>query len=297
MRPPRRDAAHGDATTYLFVPADRPERLPKALAAGADAVIVDLEDAVDPAHKAAARAALHQALLSAPNANGNDSASACALWVRVNAVDTPWFAEDLDLLRTHTKTLAGLMLPKAESARDVDALQALDLPVIALVESARGLLGLAALAAHADVVRLAFGSADLARDLGCEDAWDTLLPHRASLVQHAAAAGLPAPIDGVSFALDQPEQVASDARQALRLGFGAKLCIHPAQVAACRQGFTPTDAQQQWARAVLAAAAGDSGAQRVAGQMIDRPVVERARRLLQRAQHLQPPTQPATRPG
>ncbi len=165
MRPPRRDAAHGDATTYLFVPADRPERLPKAMAAGAGAVIVDLEDAVDPAHKAAARAALHQGLLSAPNANANanDSASACAVWVRVNAVDTPWFAEDLDLLRTHTKTLAGLMLPKAESARDVDALQALDLPVIALVESARGLLGLAALAAHADVVRLAFGSADLAR--------------------------------------------------------------------------------------------------------------------------------------
>ena len=279
----RRSAAHGQATTYLFVPADRPERMAKALSAGADAVIVDLEDAVDPAQKDAARDALQGqlALLAQRGAGG------CELWVRVNAVGTPWFAQDLALLADHRAALTGVMLPKAESAQDIDVLQAANLPVMALVESARGLLALAELGAHADVVRFAFGSADLARDLGCEDAWDTLLPHRASIVLHAAAAGLPAPIDGVSFALDQPEQVTRDAQQAMRMGFGAKLCIHPKQVPACRAGFTPTPAQQQWAQDVLAAVSTDGGAQRVAGQMIDRPVVERARMLLQRAQHLQ----------
>lgn len=268
------------ATTYLFVPAHRPERLAKACAAGPDAVIIDLEDAVDPADKAAAREALRGWLATCTPAA---AAARPELWVRVNAVGTPWFGHDLAVLQQHSAALTGVMLPKTESGRDIDTLQVLDLPVIALVESARGLLGLAGVCAHPGVHRLAFGSADLARDLGCEDAWDTLLPHRAQLVLHAAAAGLPPPIDGVSFVLDEPARVTDDARQAMRLGMGAKLCIHPAQLAATRRGFAPTEAQQHWARQVLAAAAAaGQGAQRVAGQMIDRPVIERARLLLSR---------------
>lgn len=266
------------ATTYLFVPANRPQRLSKACAAGADAVIIDLEDAVDPADKALARDALHSWLTTRAPATDTDP----ELWVRMNAVGTPWFEHDLSLLKRHTSALTGIMLPKTEAGRDIDALQALGLPVIALVESARGLLGLADICAHPGVQRLAFGSADLARDLGCEDAWDTLLPHRAQLVLHAAAAGLPPPIDGVSFALDEPDRVTADARQALRLGMGAKLCIHPTQLAACRRGFAPTEAQQHWAQQVLAAAAAGQGAQRLAGQMIDRPVIERAQLIMSR---------------
>lgn len=270
------------ATTYLFVPASRPERLTKACAAGADAVIIDLEDAVDPADKALARDALHGWLTQ----QALPADTSPELWVRVNAVGTPWFEHDLTLLQHHSAVLTGVMLPKTENGRDIDALQVLGLPVIALVESARGLLSLAELCAHPNVQRLAFGSADLARDLGCEDAWDTLLPHRAQLVLHAAAAGLPPPIDGVSFVLDEPDRVTDDARQALRLGMGAKLCIHPAQLAACRRGFAPTEAQQRWAREVLAAAANGAGAQRLAGQMIDRPVIERAQLLLSRVTKL-----------
>lgn len=262
-------------TTYLFVPATRPERVDKAFEAGAHAVIIDLEDAIDPADKAAARERLGPWLAAAPAERKP--------WVRVNAVDTAWFREELKWLQAHAQRWAGVVLPKVEKTSDIDALSALaDVPVMALIESARGLLGLAPLAAHPRVHRLAFGSADLSRDLGCEDSWAGLLPHRASLVLHASAAGLPPPVDGVSFALDRPDAVEHDAREAMRLGFGAKLCIHPAQLAPCERGFAPTEAQRQWAEQVLLAAERGAGAQRVGAQMIDRPVIERARQLLQR---------------
>jgi len=262
-------------TTLLFVPANRPERVEKAFASSANAVIVDLEDAVDPSGKDGARECLGQWLATA--------ASGKKPWVRINAIDSPWFDADLAWLRTHAGRLSGVMLPKVAACSDIDALAAVtDLPVIALIESARGLLALAQLVLHPRVQRLAFGSADLAHDLGCEDDWALMLPYRASLVLHSSAQGLPAPIDGVSFTLDQLDLVEQDARQASRLGFGAKLCIHPAQLAPCLRGFAPTETQRQWAEQVLAAAHSGDGAQRVRGQMIDRPVIERARRLLQR---------------
>jgi len=224
--------------SYLFVPASRCERIAKAVAAGAQAVIVDLEDAVDPAQKGEARKQLAQYLQEAP----------LKPWLRINAIGTPWHEE----------------------------------PLIALVESARGIVNLADIAQHPGLHRMAFGSADLARDLGCEDSWETLVHARQAMVLHCAAARLSAPIDGVSFVLDQAEPVQQDAARAARHGFGAKLCIHPAQLAPTHEGFAPSAAQLQWATAVLAAAAQGSGAQRVAGQMIDRPVIERARQLMAR---------------
>jgi len=259
--------------SYLFVPATRCERIAKASAAGAQAIIVDLEDAVDAAHKEAAREQLATHL----------QAGALKPWLRINALGTPWFEQDLALAASARARLAGVMLPKSERAQDLAAVQAqTGLPLIALVESARGIAALTELAALPGLHRLAFGSADLSRDLGCEDSWDSLLLARQAMVLHCAAAGLPAPIDGVSFVLDQPEPVRHDAARAARHGFGAKLCIHPAQIAAVHEGFAPSPAQLQWAQAVLAAAAQGEGAQRLAGQMIDRPVIERARQLLSR---------------
>ncbi len=260
------------AVTWLFVPATRPDRLEKAIAAGAHAIIADLEDAVDPADKSNARAKLDAVL----------GAGRIKPWVRINAVDTPWFAQDLALLQKHHAAVAGVMLAKTESAAQVQALDCA-LPVLGLIESARGLLALGDICRHPRIFQLAFGAADLSADLGCEDDWDQLWPARSQVIIHSAAARLPSPVDGVTMALQNPAQVEGDARRAARAGFGAKLCIHPVQLAPVLQGFAPCDAQLQWALRIMdVAQASGSGAQRVDGQMVDRPVIERARRILER---------------
>ncbi|MDB5965102.1 MAG: HpcH/HpaI aldolase, partial [Polaromonas sp.] len=266
-----------DPVTYLFVPATRTDRVAKAFAAGAHAVIVDLEDAVDPADKPSARLALDLFL----------AGSGARPWVRVNAVTTPWFAEDLAMLKKHSTALAGVMLSKTESFADIDA-AACGLPVMALVESAKGMLALADICRHRHVVRLAFGSADLSRDLGCEDARDVLAPARLQLVMHSSSRQLPPPVDGVTFSLDQPERCREDASAAARMGFGAKLCVHPSQLAPVLQGFAPSAAQIAWATQILEVAKAGSGAQRWNGEMVDRPVIERATRILQRQAALGP---------
>lgn len=263
-------AAH--AVTWLFVPATRPDRLEKAAIAGAHAIIADLEDAVDPGDKADARAQLDTVL----------GAGRVKPWLRINAVGTPWFAQDLALLQKHHAAVAGVMLAKTESASDLQALDC-DLPVLGLIESARGLLALDEICRHPRITRLAFGAADLSADLGCEDDWDLLWPARLQVLIHSAAARLPPPVDGVTMALQNIGQVEGDARRAARAGFGAKLCIHPAQLAPVLQGFAPSEAQLQWARRIMVLAQeSGSGAQRMDGQMVDRPVIERARRILER---------------
>ena len=265
------------ALSYLFVPATRPERIAKAFAAGAHAVIADLEDAVDASRKGAAREAL-DVFLSAGGA-----ARLQPVWVRINAVSTAWFNDDLALLKKHGPCLAGVMLSKSESSADLDMLASkVALPIMALVESARGILQLGDLCSHPQLQRLAFGSADLARDIGCADAWDILYPARMQMLLHAASAGLPAPVDGVTFALDDAQAVTDDVRRAAQAGFGAKLCIHPAQIAPAHLGFAPEAAQLGWARRVLALASAGSGAQRLDGQMVDLPVIERARQVIDR---------------
>ncbi|MCP5281283.1 MAG: CoA ester lyase [Rhodoferax sp.] len=261
------------AVTWLFVPATRPERLAKAFAAGAHAVIADLEDAVDACDKDHARTQLETVL----------QAGCPPPWVRINGVGTPWFAQDLALVHSHRSALAGVVLAKTDSAADLQALD-VDLPVLGLIESARGMLALAEICRHPRITRLAFGAADLSADLGCEDDWDLLWPARLQLLTHCAAAGLPPPVDGVTMALQDPALVKGDARRAARAGFGAKLCIHPAQLAPVLSGFAPTQAQLQWAQRIMALAQqAGSGAQRVDGQMVDRPVIARAQQILQRA--------------
>jgi citrate lyase subunit beta/citryl-CoA lyase len=265
---------HGIAPiTYLFVPATNTARIAKAFASGSHAVIADLEDAVDAADKDAARRQLSDWLISAPAGQ--------APWVRINAVDTPWFADDLDLLKKHRAALAGVMLSKTQSYADLQAVNC-ELPLMALIESARGLLALADICQHPRLVRLAFGSADLSRDLGCEDATDVLAPMRAQLVISSAAAGLLPPVDGVTFALDDPGRAQADAMHAARCGFGAKLCVHPAQLIPVLRGFAPTAVQCRWAENILAVAASGSGAQRLGGEMVDKPVIARAQAILER---------------
>jgi len=279
------------AITYLFVPGDRPERFDKAAAAAPDALILDLEDAVHPDAKPAARGAI-AAWLRERGAHAH-------AYVRINDASSPAFAADMDWLRAlpPDTPLAGLLVPKAEDPVALGEIaQALAQVnpqgrMVAIIESARGLHGVDAVAAAPGVSRLAFGSLDFAVDLGCAHTREALLLARSRIVLAARVAGLPPPVDGVTTALKDEALLADDVAHARALGFAAKLCIHPAQLAAVRAGFLPTAQQLDWARRVLAATASGSHAVQVDGKMVDRPVIEQARRLLALAGH--PETQQA----
>lgn len=282
-------AALAAARSFLFVPADRPERIPKALASGADAVIVDLEDAVAPEAKAAARvqfAAAFRAL---------DATARARLLVRLNAVGTPWQADDLALAAALVpEGLAAVVCPKAESAEALHrAAEQLGkaCALVPLVESAAGLAAIEALAACPQVLRLAFGHLDFQADLGlaCGPDETELVPVRLALVLASRRAELAAPIDGVSPGTEEFTQLAADAARALRGGFGAKLCIHPAQVAVVHAAFTPSAAEVAWAERVRAGfAQAQGGVFRLDGRMVDAPVVRLAERTLARAKAAQP---------
>lgn len=261
------------ARSWLFVPGDRPERFEKAVASGADQVILDLEDAVAEAARPQARAEVATWL-------GEGSA-----WVRVNGSDTPAHQIDLDAVAGRPG-LRGVVLAKAEDPSAVRALREhlpADRGIVALIESARGLSRIDALAA-AGVDRLAFGSVDFALDIGADHDERALLFARSSLVVAGRTAGLPGPIDGVSTAVRDAEATAASAHAARSLGFTGKLCIHPAQVAWVHGAFAPGEAELAWARRIVEAAeAADGGAVSVDGEMVDAPVLARARVLLDRA--------------
>lgn len=263
--------------SYLFVPASRPERIGKALSAGADAVIVDLEDAVAPDAKAEARAGL-----SAPWSGLQTAAQVggVQLFVRVNGADTAWFADDLAWCRAHG--VRQIMLPKA----DATALAAFhaELPGAhchALLETAAGFADLYEVARAPGVTRLVFGSIDLMFDLDVADDGEPLHHFRSELVLHSRAAGLPAPVDGVCTAIGDAEALAVDTARGRRFGFGAKLLIHPNQVEGVHAALAPSAQEVAWARRVVEQAAAAQGAAiAVDGKMVDRPVLERALRIV-----------------
>lgn len=259
--------------SYLFVPADRPERFTKALQAGAHAVIIDLEDAVAPGAKAAARAGLDDWLRGAPERS---------VHLRINAMQTPWFEDDLALCAM--PAVQGVILPKTESTDQVAVLAgvASGTPVLPLIETAAGLEACRAIARAPGVQRLVFGSLDFQADLGIEGDDDALLAFRSELVLASRLAQLQPPVDGVTTALDDPQVLAADTARARRLGFGAKLCIHPRQVQAVNEGFAPRPQELAWARRVMEAVQSQpEGAIAVDGKMVDAPVLKRARALLE----------------
>ncbi|MCW2494450.1 CoA ester lyase [Jatrophihabitans sp.] len=263
------------ATSWLFVPGNRPERFAKAVGSGAGEVIIDLEDAVPPDAKRSARdSAVHWVTASDPT------------WVRINAVGTAWHRDDVAALGS-CSGLRGVLLPKAERAQDLVALRAalpVGVEVIALVESARGIRDVNEVATCGAVLALAFGSLDFALDIGAEPVDDALHYARSAVVVASRAAGLASPIDGVTTAIHDRDALARDATLARRLGFGGKLCIHPAQVPIVNDRFAPDAAELDWAQRLLSVAAeAAGGAFVVDGQMIDEPVLEQARRIVQRA--------------
>lgn len=268
-----------DARTYLFVPGDRPDRFAKALASGADAIVLDLEDAVAPAAKSRARDAIAQWSLQAAEPE------LARIVVRINDAASDVFPDDLRLLRA--ARIATVMLPKAESAAQVQAVRAAmpDARVLALIESAGGVAKVDEVAGADGVVRLVFGTLDYALDLDLDIAESPDgLAHAASLIAIVSrVSGLSAPVAGVTPQLDDETRLLADLAWSRRHGFGAKLCIHPRQVAPIHTALAPTDQAIDWARRVLAAEAASPGAAQLEGRMIDRPVVLQAQRTLQRA--------------
>ena len=261
------------ARSILFVPGDRAERFEKARASGADMVVIDLEDAVLPDRKTAARDTIHDALagLTAPR-----------FFVRVNSLDTAWHADDVRAL-ARLPGVAGLMLPKAERASDFAAMReaASGKPLHALVETVAAILNLADLVTAPGLVRLSFGTVDFQADAGIDGDGVEIDPVRTQIVLHSRNAGLAAPVDGVSTNLADDVALARDTDHARRFGFGGKLCVHPRQVGVVNAAFLPSDADIDWATRVIAAIDGAFGAVAVDGKLIDKPVVDRARRLLE----------------
>ncbi len=257
--------------SYLFVPATRVDRIAKAQAAGADAVIVDLEDAVAATDKAAAREGLARGL---PHA--------AALFVRINAGDTEWFEEDVKLCAA--LHVGGVVLPKAERAEHfkfVAERAGAGSKILPIIESARGYAEMGRLCELPQVQRLLFGSIDLQVDLGITGENEELLYFRSGVVLASRLAGLQPPVDGVTVAIDDAEQVRADTLRGKRLGFGGKLCIHPKQVAPVNQCYYPTADEISWAQRILDAAAAASGAAvKVDGAMVDRPVILRAEQII-----------------
>ncbi|MBS0509106.1 MAG: CoA ester lyase [Proteobacteria bacterium] len=271
------------ACSFLFVPATHPERLPKALASGADMVIADWEDAVAPADKAGARAALLQAVALL------DAAQRARLLVRINAEGSPWFADDLAALaQVMALGLAGAVVPKAEHAQTLQTVARAAGPeaaLLPLVESVAGLAACDALAAAPQVARLLFGHLDFQVDAGMACAEDEmeLLPMRMALVLASRRAGLAAPIDGVTVDTRNPERMTDDAERARRMGFGGKLCIHPAQVPLLHATFDPDDVAVAQAHRVQQALRDAGGGVCVLdGRMVDAPVLRQAEQTLER---------------
>jgi citrate lyase subunit beta / citryl-CoA lyase len=255
--------------SLLFVPASRPDRYAKALRSGADAVIVDLEDAVAPVDKKTAREAI---------ANHPDRSR---MIVRINAIDSDWFLEDLDMLRE--SGIDKLMVPKAE-ARVLDAVADRmegNCSIIALIETVKGYGELKDMCVISNVCRLAFGNLDFSLDAGITEEAGELDPVRLHLALESRLGNLPPPIDGVTTSLQDDDLLIDHAHRAKRLGFGGKLCIHPAQVMPVNAAFSPSLDEINWATRVMQAIeTGGAGAIALDGKMVDKPVATRARAIL-----------------
>ncbi|HEY7278416.1 MAG TPA: CoA ester lyase [Trebonia sp.] len=273
MTPPEPASLPGPA--LLFCPADRPDRYAKALAA-ADAAILDLEDGVGADGKDAARAALV--------ASDLDPARVI---VRVNATGTPEHAADIAALRGTPYRL--IMLPKAETRAQLDGLGA-DWRVVALCETALGVVNAAEVAAAPNVIAVMWGAEDLIASMRGRTSRfpdgryrDVALHARSAVLLAASAHGRSA-VDSVYVNIPDLDGLAAEAEDAAASGFTLKGCIHPSQVAVVRKAFQADEAQVAWARRVLAAArdtsARDKGAIKVDGQMIDAPLIRQAEAIL-----------------
>ena len=265
-----------NAKTWLFVPAIRIDRVAKAFASGADAVIVDLEDAVSGVDKAEARKALRSYY---------DSNDYHPIWVRINQTGSTDFEEDLKICQ-QMPNLAGLILPKAEQAADIEQLHhAIGLPIIALIETALGLYQIDSIAKASGLLTFSYGFLDLCNDLQVQvgtAAADIIANQiRYQLLLTSKVHSLLAPIDTVYTDFNDDEGLSQRVQLWSQMGMSGMLCIHPKQVAVVQQSLQPTDAEIDFARRVVEKYQYSGQAVfKIDGNMVDAPVIERCRQLL-----------------
>lgn len=258
--------------SLLFVPGSRPERFDKALASGADIVVIDLEDAVGPADKGSARAA-------ALDAMGDPR-----LGIRINGVRTPHGLADLLALGDAAIRPQFIMVPMVESATELEIVRAAigpDVALLPLIETVRGLREAPAVAAAPGVAAIMLGGADFAGELGVEMGWDALYAARSAIVMACASARI-ASIDVPYLDLDNLDGLAADVARVKAMGFTAKSVVHPKHVPVVHQVMRPSAAEIAEAREAEAAyaAAGES-AVRFKGKMLEAPVMARYRRIIE----------------
>jgi citrate lyase subunit beta/citryl-CoA lyase len=264
------------ATSLLFVPGSAPHLFKKAAMSNSDEIIIDLEDAVAPEAKSAAREATRVALSSGLLGRG--------AFIRINPPGTPWHVDDvataISIAASSSGALAGIMLPKCESAEQIEELAVQlggETSLIALVETAIGVAKLDVIAKAKNLGRLALGAIDFGADVEADLDSATIFSAYASLVIHSRVAGLPAPIASPPLPLNDVTAVVDQARVLRGMGLGGQLCVHPRQVEPIHEGFAPTAQQLDWARRVMSTT---SAATQVDGAMVDKPVRDRAARLL-----------------
>lgn len=292
--------------SHLYVPGDQASRLARAAERGADALIVDLEDAVAPQAKAEARRIVANWLASSGDVGRHeDGRRPVEVWVRVNPMGSPR-PGDLreDLAASVAPGVAGICLAKAQSADELTELDELlaaaevraglaegTLGVAPLIESARGLLDVLPIAGAPRVRRLQIGEADLSAELGITPGVDEieLLPLRAQVVVASAAAGIGAPVGPVSTNFTDLDAFREGTERLKRLGFGGRAVIHPAQIPVVHQVFTPTpeelgDARDLVQRFEAGMAKGAGIVLDERGRMVDEAVVRAARNVLARGE-------------
>lgn len=268
-----------NARSFLFVPANRPERFEKALASGADAVILDLEDSVPLQSKEEARQAIRSSWQVLKE-------SKVSVVIRINSPDTEWGQEDLKGLQGLIG-LSGVMVPKCESASSLKRVSEAcgEVPTLPIIESAAGYLALAEISRAPQVCRLVVGHIDFLADTGmvCSDDQSELNSLRFEIAMHTRASNLSPAVDGVSVSVDDAELIRLDTERSIRFGFGAKLCIHPKQIPTVHHTFSPNEDQITWAKRVIEVMDASKGsAVQLEGKMVDLPVVLQAQRLLSR---------------
>ena len=262
-------------TTYLFVPGTHPHRFERALNSGADNVIIDLEDAVSVEEK---DQALENTLSSLK------AGLSKPVFVRLNTIDSPWFSDNVvelvELAHSGSNSLKGIVLPKVETAASVGSLRGLlpeHVQIIGLIETAVGVHNAVEIASAEGLTRLAVGAVDLSEDLGAESDSTVIDFAYAQVVIASRLSKIKAPLASPPMALRDPAVIEVNARRFRGMGLGGHLCIHPDQVGPIHLGFAPNKEEIEWALKV-----DDSvgGAVQVDGQMVDKPVREKAQRIL-----------------
>ncbi|EBP0013118.1 CoA ester lyase [Salmonella enterica] len=266
--------------SYLFVPANKEVMFSKALCCGADAIIIDLEDAVHPHEKSLGRDNVLSWMCKL-----NKNIVKTGIYIRINHPKESEFEDDVSLLNSLNETLIkGVMVPKLECIETITQIKSKlnlgisSLPFLGIIETARGLHH-CDIIASSGVARLAFGSLDYSLDINCLQTPEALLYARSRIVIASRLANLPPPIDCVTPDFCTTETLLMDSCHARSLGFSAKLCIHPEQIDVVNKAFSPTEEQIKWAKEVLEQSR-DSYAFQIDGSMVDLPLIKKAARLM-----------------